>query len=53
MAHEINRDKSISTIPPRILMGPGPSMAHPRVLQAMMHNMIGYLDPDLLQLWMT
>ena len=48
MAHEINRDRSISTIPPRILMGPGPSMAHPRVLQAMMQNMIGYLDPDFI-----
>ena len=29
-------------------MGPGPSMAHPRVLQAMMQNMIGYLDPDFI-----
>ena len=48
MAHEINRDRGISTIPPRILMGPGPSMAHPRVLQAMMQNMIGYLDPDFI-----
>jgi len=48
MAHEIKRDGSISTIPPRILMGPGPSMAHPRVLQAMMQNMIGYLDPDFI-----
>ena len=48
MAHELNRDRGISTIPPRILMGPGPSMAHPRVLQAMMQNMIGYLDPDFI-----
>lgn len=48
MAHEINRDRGISTIPPRVLMGPGPSMAHPRVLQAMMQNMIGYLDPDFI-----
>ena len=33
-------------IPPRILLGPGPSMVNSRVLQAMMDNMIGYLDPD-------
>ena len=33
-------------IPPRILLGPGPSMVNNRVLQAMMQNMIGYLDPD-------
>ena len=37
---------SIESVPPRILLGPGPSMANPRVLQAMMQNMIGYLDPD-------
>ena len=35
-------------VPPRILLGPGPSAAHPRVLQAMMSHMIGYLDPDFL-----
>ena len=33
-------------VPPRILLGPGPSMVNTRVLQAMMQNMIGYLDPD-------
>ena len=33
-------------VPPRVLLGPGPSMVNPRVLQAMMQNMIGYLDPD-------
>ena len=31
--------------PKRILMGPGPSDAHPRVLQAMAHPLIGHLDP--------
>ncbi|MEO1437723.1 MAG: alanine--glyoxylate aminotransferase family protein, partial [Bacteroidota bacterium] len=31
--------------PQRILMGPGPSDAHPRVLQAMAHPLIGHLDP--------
>ncbi len=37
---------SMESVPPRILLGPGPSMVNPRVLQAMMQNMIGYLDPD-------
>ena len=37
-----------SKVPPRILMGPGPSQTHPRVLQAMMSQMIGYMDPDFL-----
>ena len=36
------------TVPPRILLGPGPSSANPRVLQAMMAPMIGYLDPDFM-----
>ena len=39
-------ESKIPMVPPRILLGPGPSMVHPRVLQAMMQNMIGYLDPD-------
>mgnify|MGYP006161589375 CR=1 FL=1 len=34
--------------PPRILLGPGPSMANPRVLKAMSHSMLGYLDPDFM-----
>ncbi len=33
-------------MPDRVLLGPGPSMVSPRVLQAMIQNMIGYLDPD-------
>ena len=40
----------IPMVPPRILLGPGPSMVHPRVLQAMMQNMIGYLDPDFIKI---
>ncbi|HIM16651.1 MAG TPA: aminotransferase class V-fold PLP-dependent enzyme, partial [Dehalococcoidia bacterium] len=40
----------IPIVPPRILLGPGPSMVHPRVLQAMMQNMIGYLDPDFIKI---
>ncbi len=39
-------ESAIPSVPPRILLGPGPSMANPRVLQAMMQPMIGYLDPD-------
>jgi len=31
--------------PPRILMGPGPSNVHPRVLQAMAASIVGHLDP--------
>ncbi|QBI18787.1 alanine--glyoxylate aminotransferase family protein [Egibacter rhizosphaerae] len=32
--------------PDRILMGPGPSDVHPRVLQSLGHPLIGHLDPD-------
>ena len=35
---------------PRILMGPGPSDAHPRVLQAMARPLIGHLDPEFVAL---
>lgn len=35
--------------PQRLLMGPGPSNAHPRVLQAMAAPLLGHLDPDFLQ----
>ncbi|NOZ21213.1 MAG: alanine--glyoxylate aminotransferase family protein [Planctomycetes bacterium] len=34
----------------RILMGPGPSNCHPRVLRAMSTPLIGHLDPDFLQI---
>lgn len=36
--------------PVRILMGPGPSDIHPRVLQAIGKNTVGHLDPYYLQL---
>ncbi|MDH5400473.1 MAG: aminotransferase class V-fold PLP-dependent enzyme, partial [Cyclobacteriaceae bacterium] len=32
----------------RILMGPGPSDAHPRVLKAMATPLIGHLDPEFI-----
>ncbi len=35
---------------PRILMGPGPSDAHPRVLKAMATPLIGHLDPEFVQM---
>src|SRR5712671_2123052 len=33
---------------PRILMGPGPSDVHPRVLTAMATPLVGHLDPQFL-----
>ena len=48
MAQTTLPESKIPTVPPRILLGPGPSMVHPRVLQAMMSDMIGYLDPDFM-----
>ena len=33
----------------RLLLGPGPSSVHPRVLQAMTVPVIGHLDPDFFQ----
>ncbi len=34
--------------PKRLLLGPGPSMVHPRVLQALSTPLIGHLDPAFL-----
>ncbi len=36
--------------PTRILMGPGPSDAHPRVLTAMARPLIGHLDPAFIKM---
>jgi alanine-glyoxylate transaminase / serine-glyoxylate transaminase / serine-pyruvate transaminase len=36
--------------PERILLGPGPSMVHPRVLRAMAHPLLGHLDPQFINL---
>ena len=46
MTQDALPESKMPLVPPRILLGPGPSQVHPRVLQAMMSNMIGYLDPD-------
>ena len=32
----------------RVLMGPGPSDVHPRVLKAMATPLVGHLDPEFL-----
>jgi alanine-glyoxylate transaminase/serine-glyoxylate transaminase/serine-pyruvate transaminase len=34
--------------PPRVLLGPGPSDVHPRVLRAMSTPLVGHLDPAFL-----
>lgn len=39
-----------SSNPKRILLGPGPSMADPRVLAALSQPLIGHLDPEFLKL---
>ncbi len=36
-------------ISPRILLGPGPSMVDPRVLQALALPVVGHLDPQFIQ----
>jgi alanine-glyoxylate transaminase/serine-glyoxylate transaminase/serine-pyruvate transaminase len=36
-------------MPPRLLLGPGPSNAHPRVLQALGMRQVGHLDPTFIQ----
>ncbi len=37
-------------VPPRLLLGPGPSNAHPRVLQALGMRQVGHLDPAFIGL---
>jgi len=39
----------LSDLKPRMLMGPGPSDVHPRVLAAMSQPTIGHLDPQFLE----
>ncbi len=43
-------DTSSLDVPPRILLGPGPSNAHPRVLQAIGMRQVGHLDPSFLEI---
>lgn len=42
--------KSSFDPPQRILMGPGPSPVHPRVLEALARPTIGHLDPEFIRL---
>ena len=37
-------------VPPRLLLGPGPSNAHPRVLKALSTSQVGHLDPEFIQI---
>ncbi len=37
-------------VPPRLLLGPGPSNAHPRVLQAIGMRQVGHLDPRFIEI---
>ena len=37
-------------VPPRLLLGPGPSLVDPRVLKAMATPLVGHLDPSFLEL---
>src|SRR5262249_41428029 len=39
-----------SALPRRLLLGPGPSNVHPRVLRAMAQPLVGHLDPAFLAL---
>jgi len=45
----VERFKALSP-PSRLLLGPGPSMVHPRVLQALSTPLIGHLDPEFLKI---
>jgi alanine-glyoxylate transaminase/serine-glyoxylate transaminase/serine-pyruvate transaminase len=40
----------LQPLPERLLLGPGPSNAHPSVLEAMSRPLIGHLDPDFIAL---
>jgi alanine-glyoxylate transaminase/serine-glyoxylate transaminase/serine-pyruvate transaminase len=42
--------KILQPIPERLLLGPGPSNAHPSVLEAMSRPLLGHLDPEFLAL---
>jgi alanine-glyoxylate transaminase / serine-glyoxylate transaminase / serine-pyruvate transaminase len=49
----MNRESAVApplNPPVRILMGPGPSDIHPRVLEALGRNTVGHLDPYYLEI---
>lgn len=37
-------------LPPRVLLGPGPSLVDPRVLRAMSVPLVGHMDPEFVRL---
>ena len=47
-SHAINLHQL--NLPPRLLLGPGPSNPHPRVLQALSYPTLGHLDPKFVEL---
>ena len=40
----------LEPLPERLLLGPGPSNAHPSVLEAMSRPLVGHLDPEFIAL---
>ena len=40
----------LEKLPERLLLGPGPSNAHPSVLEAMSRPLVGHLDPEFIAL---
>ena len=46
----MSNDLSDLNVPYRLLLGPGPSLVHPRVYRAMSQPVIGYMDPVFIQL---
>ncbi len=49
MSHGANSFPELKP-PARVLLGPGPSNVHPRVLKAMLSPVLGHLDPEFLKL---
>jgi alanine-glyoxylate transaminase/serine-glyoxylate transaminase/serine-pyruvate transaminase len=43
-------ENRVFEVPERLLLGPGPSNAHPRVLAAMSRPLLGHLDPAFLEI---
>ncbi len=52
--HEVDNSHRIQPLqldmPPRLLLGPGPSNIHPRVRQAMGMHEVGHLDPKFIEI---
>ncbi len=48
--NSFRRDSAPLDLPPRLLLGPGPSNVPPRVLQALGTPLVGHLDPQFVRL---